>query len=116
MAGKHALGAQIQTLRKERGLTQETLAERIGRSVEFISNIERGISSPTVETLEQFGEQFGVPVTAFFELSQVSANDRDRAVKLARLADLARRLDTPDLALALEQVEAIARRSGKQET
>ena len=37
-----AIGRRIQQSREQAGLTQEELAERIDRSTQFISTIERG--------------------------------------------------------------------------
>lgn len=38
-----ALRALIRELRLERGVTQETLSEQLGRSQSFLSDIERGV-------------------------------------------------------------------------
>ena len=38
-----AIGRRIQQSREQAGLTQEELAERIDRSTQFISTIERGL-------------------------------------------------------------------------
>ena len=39
------LGANIRNYRKQIGLTQEKLAERIGKSVNYVGMIERGCRS-----------------------------------------------------------------------
>mgnify|MGYP002587971255 CR=1 FL=1 len=46
-----AIGRRIQQSREQAGLTQEELAERIDRSTQFISTIERGLAGPSLETV-----------------------------------------------------------------
>lgn len=48
---KEAIGCRIKMAREEAGLTQEQLAEKIGRSTQFISTIERGVAGPSIETI-----------------------------------------------------------------
>ena len=48
---KRLFGERVQTLRKERGITQEQFAERIDKSVEHISYIERGYRAASFETI-----------------------------------------------------------------
>lgn len=45
------IGVRIKISREQAGLTQEQLAERIGRSTQFVSTIERGVAGPSVETI-----------------------------------------------------------------
>lgn len=45
------IGTRIKISREQAGLTQEQLAERIGRSTQFISTIERGVAGPSLETI-----------------------------------------------------------------
>jgi transcriptional regulator with XRE-family HTH domain len=47
---KH-LGKRIAELRRERGLSQGTLAAKIRSTPQWISQLERGTRSPTVHTL-----------------------------------------------------------------
>lgn len=61
-----ALGALIRDLRKRKGFTLQELAGRIGRSVGFVSQIERGLSQPTVEDLNVIQKTLAVPTTYFF--------------------------------------------------
>lgn len=63
---KHAVGAKIKTLRKVRGMTQPDLANAIDRSIDALSNLERGLSLPNFETLERLSGALDVPVKEFF--------------------------------------------------
>jgi transcriptional regulator with XRE-family HTH domain len=60
------LGQRIAALRKKQGLTQETLAEIIGCSVEFISLVERGVNAPSVAGLQGFADALKVEVRDLF--------------------------------------------------
>ncbi len=48
---RERFGQRLQTLRTEKALTQEQLAEAVGKSTEHISFLERGERSPSFETL-----------------------------------------------------------------
>ncbi len=59
------MGLKIAYYRKKAGLTQELLAEKIGRSVNFIAQVEgtgtvRGVS---LETLFSIAEVLGIPAS-----------------------------------------------------
>ncbi len=60
-------GRQLRRLRRHKDLTQEQLAEMVGVSTEFISNLERGINAPSFKTLEKLSLAFDIPVKIFFE-------------------------------------------------
>jgi len=61
------LGRRIKELREAKGLTQVQLAEMMGKSVETISNFERGKTIPSVITLQQLSERLKVHIRDFFE-------------------------------------------------
>ena len=48
---QHRLGARMQALRTDRDLTQEAVADRVGISQKYLSELERGQKSPSWETL-----------------------------------------------------------------
>lgn len=48
--------------RKNAGLTQQELADRIGANKGYISKIERGITVPTVSTLYRIAAAMGLKV------------------------------------------------------
>lgn len=55
-----AVGERIRQTRKERGLTQEQLAEACGLSTSFVGHIERGTRILSVDTLYQISLQLKV--------------------------------------------------------
>lgn len=58
---------RLKTLRDRRGLTLRDLAEASGLSVNTISLIQRGKSSPTIGTLHKLATALGVSVADFVE-------------------------------------------------
>ena len=59
---RRLLGEAIRAARKEAGLSQEKLAEKADLSTVFISRIERGKESPTVDNLAKVARALGVRV------------------------------------------------------
>ena len=58
-----ALGKNVRDLRKEKGLTQEQLAECSGLDSTYISGIERGVRNPSFKSLVSLASGFGVSVS-----------------------------------------------------
>lgn len=54
------VGRNLVRLRRERGLTQEQLAELSGVSQQYISGLERGNRNPSVVTLFEIAQALGV--------------------------------------------------------
>lgn len=54
------IGNQIRKARERSGLTQEQFAEAIDKSPQFISDLERGLSGISLETLKKICETFQV--------------------------------------------------------
>jgi transcriptional regulator with XRE-family HTH domain len=61
------VGQQLRARRIERKLSIRALAERSGLSVNTLSLIENGKTSPSVNTLHHLAQSLDVPITAFFE-------------------------------------------------
>ena len=49
---KQSIIAQLRALRRQRGLTQKELAEKIGQTQQRVAEIESGEFSPSLETLK----------------------------------------------------------------
>lgn len=60
------IGQKIRTLRKERGLTLRQLAKAARCSPSFISQVERGKTSPSIATLKQIASALRVNIVDFF--------------------------------------------------
>jgi transcriptional regulator with XRE-family HTH domain len=60
------LGQHLRGLRKMHELSLEQLAERCGLSVGALSQIERGLTSPTMRSLRRLSEVFNVPMSQLF--------------------------------------------------
>lgn len=60
------LGADVRALRKARGMTIAALAETLGRSIGWVSQVERDLSSPSVNDLRYIAKALGVPMSMLF--------------------------------------------------
>lgn len=62
------LGANLRSLRDERGLTQEQVGERAGYTAKYISEIERGHRDPPLTTIARISEKgLGCPLSRVVE-------------------------------------------------
>jgi transcriptional regulator with XRE-family HTH domain len=65
---QHIVGRNIRRLRRERGLSQEELADEIGVHRTFMGGVERGERNLTLQTLERLAQRLGVdPVSLLKE-------------------------------------------------
>lgn len=64
------VGARIRTIRKIRGFTQETLAEKTGLQNTYISDVERGDRNISLETLEKIIEALQVNAIDLFQFPE----------------------------------------------
>jgi transcriptional regulator with XRE-family HTH domain len=64
--GDPELGRQLASARLLAGLTQNDIAEKVGVSRQHISNIETGITSPTVRVLRDYLHTCGTDLAKFF--------------------------------------------------
>ena len=79
---KKAIGNRIRSCRKARGISQQDLALSIGRATSAVSNIERGLSFPSVETLINAADALDCEVRDFFEGIEASAGKSDTRLRL----------------------------------
>jgi transcriptional regulator with XRE-family HTH domain len=61
------LGAELRGLRRAHQLTLQDLAAQSGKSVSFLSKIERGLARPSVTALQDIAEALEVPIGWFFQ-------------------------------------------------
>jgi transcriptional regulator with XRE-family HTH domain len=60
-------GSKVRELRKERGMSQEVLAEAANVNRSYLSEIEQGIVSPTIVVVLRLAKAFGVPASALVD-------------------------------------------------
>ncbi len=57
---RRLVGSNFARIRREKGLTQEEVAERSGFSQQYISSLENGRRNPTVITLYELAQALGI--------------------------------------------------------
>lgn len=102
---KRRFGQRVQGLREAKGLTQEQLASQIGRSVDTVSNIERGVNATRIEVAYQIASQLGVGLPDLFVLeTSIDAPPGRKSEAGEALAALLDGCDEETLAALLELV------------
>ena len=62
------IGLNIMRYRKERGLTQEQLADLVGYSQNHIRRVETAVSKPTVGLLLDISRTLNIPIERLMEI------------------------------------------------
>ena len=96
------LGARVAAHRRTKRLSQEQLAERVGVNPATISRLERGSTTPSIETLAKIADALRVELHDLFEAS-TGSSARDAAIE-ALVVDL-KHVERADI----ELVHGIAR-------
>ena len=71
---------RVKYLRKIKKLTQAQLAEKLDLSINYVSQIERGIATPTFQTLEGLAKGLEVSLKTLFDFEATinkSSNSND---------------------------------------
>ena len=84
------IGARIAKIRKEREFTQEKLAEAMNVATETISRLERGVSIPSLKTLEKISLTLHITLKDLFDFehpqkSNESELEKETAILLSYL-------------------------------
>ena len=85
---KKTLGTMIAELRKQHGMTQLELAEKMGVTDKAVSKWERDLSCPDINSLPNLAEILGVTVD---DLMQVKKEAEAPVSKVSEIMDLAPR-------------------------
>jgi transcriptional regulator with XRE-family HTH domain len=107
------LGADLRTLRKARGLTLSGVAERMGRSVGWLSQVERDKSQLAIAALRRLAGMYGVSVSMLFRHEAAPAHEAGHIVRRAArrpigatIEGLTEELLSPDLTDDFEMVHS----------
>ncbi|RED52899.1 helix-turn-helix domain-containing protein [Cohnella lupini] len=91
------VGARIREIRKQKGLSQETLAELAGFHYSFVGSVERGQRNISLTNLEKLASTLGVEVYQLFAYSKAMPEAYDKDPLLHEIIDMLIRLDRSDL-------------------
>jgi transcriptional regulator with XRE-family HTH domain len=61
-----SLGTRLREVRRQRGITLKQVAEAVGVTESFVSQVERGTANPSVATLRRMAEALGETVASLF--------------------------------------------------
>lgn len=108
------IGREIKHLRKAKSWTISDLADATGLSTGFLSQIERGLSSPSVKALHTIAQALGVNVSWFFSRpGEATGRDLDVVVRAGQRRTLSFKngirdeLLSPDLGRQLELLRCV---------
>ncbi len=87
-------GEKLTTLRKEHGLSQEDLAEKLSVSRQAVSRWEVDSTLPDAENLLQISKLFGVSVDYLINEDYKSENDTPAAYKVVQKMELSGKLNS----------------------
>lgn len=74
------LGTMIAALRKEHGMTQLELAEKMGVTDKAVSKWERDLSCPDVNTLPKLAEVFGISVDELMQVKTEAQQEKKMSI------------------------------------
>ncbi len=121
--GAEALGADIRALRKTRSLTLNELALKLGRSVGYLSQVERGLSSPSIDDLRSIAKALDVPTSWFFMSDDADPAERGVVVRAharrmlgTRESGIVEELLSPDLGGSFEMFRSEFQPGAEMET
>lgn len=107
------LGVDLRALRKARGLTLSDLAETLGRSVGWLSQVERDKSEPSITDLREIASALDVSVSILFRHAAAPAHEAGYVVRArarrpigSNIAGLVEELLSPDLTDDFEMVHS----------
>ena len=108
-----SLGADLRAIRKSRGLTLAALAQTLGRSVGWLSQVERDLSDPSITDLRHLAAALDVPTSLFFGQAPAPAGEAGYVVRQGARrpigsgpAGLVEELLSPDLTDDFEMVHS----------
>ncbi len=107
------LGADLRALRKSRGMTLADLSEALGRSVGWLSQVERDKSEPSITDLRHIAKALNISVSSLFRQDAVPVHEQGYIVRKgarrpigSREEGLVEELLSPDLTDDFEMVHS----------
>lgn len=102
------VAARLRELREERQLSVRALGQRVGLGTEVVSRAERGLQTPTIQTLERLCQGLDVSLSTFFS-DERKALPSVASGRVRRLEGLLSGLDPNAQELLVTSFEGVAR-------
>lgn len=80
------IGEAIKIIRVFNGMNQQVLAKALGISDSYLSQIESGKRTPTLDTIKSVSREFGVPVSSLLFFSEQLESNEVAGESQSRLA------------------------------
>ncbi|MCE6950821.1 helix-turn-helix domain-containing protein [Cereibacter sphaeroides] len=116
------VGGEIRALRRARGMTLQQMATALGRSVGWLSQIERDHGTPSVHDLGRIAALFDLNISFFFRASRQDPGEHGRIVRAAHrsrigspCSGLTEELLSPGLTGAFEMIRSVFAPHSKSE-
>jgi transcriptional regulator with XRE-family HTH domain len=68
---KTKIAKRVRSIRKSKGLSQESLAEKINMNIQSMGRMERGVYYPSVANLEKISIALNVEIKEFFDFDNL---------------------------------------------
>ena len=103
MNPKKLLGKKIKQIRKQRGFTQEKLAEIIGMDSGYICKMEIGLHTPSLETLAKLSKALNTELADFLDFENLIEQDyKSKLIELINVLPKDKQKQLYKVARALE--------------
>lgn len=86
-------------------LTQEELANKVGITKQYLSRIERNISTPTLEVIVKFSETLNIPIEYFIECDERVFKELTALIFADRLNDIVDKIELEHITKLLKNNE-----------
>ncbi|WP_421590756.1 helix-turn-helix domain-containing protein [Shinella sp. M27] len=108
MISAKEIGANVKELRRVKNMTQADLADAIGRTTDAISQIERGVNVPSLETLLSLSRGLAVPIETMLGIDSLVDGSRERRALVRQGTALLSSLSDEKLGLAIGLLEVVS--------
>src|SRR3546814_392015 len=82
------LGEAVRLIRVYHDLKQKQVAERLDISTSYLSEIEKGHKTPSLELIQRYSDTFGLPVSSTPRVEEGGAYDRARTFVAGKMVGL----------------------------
>ena len=82
------IGERIKRARKEKGITQEAMAEKLDVSIGYVSQVERGITKISLDLLGAISSVLNCNIASFISESAVNSSDYMESEMLCEIKKL----------------------------